>query len=70
MSLDPQARGARLPAVNPGWRWSSWITRRRERWRREREQQLELTASLTHEQRRRSRSGEYVPDLRGARRWC
>ncbi len=69
MNGDPQATSARLPAAVPRWRWSSWITRRRERRQGEMETRLELIASLSTEERRGRQSGEYFPDVRSAWRW-
>ena len=69
MRGDPRTLSIRSVVVLPSRRWSTWIMRSTRRPRRSREERLELIERLSHEKRRRLRSGEYVPDLRLEHRW-
>lgn len=70
MRGDPQAAGARLLAVLPGRRWSSWsesIARKR---RVTAQKRIETIARLEAEERAARRSGRYVAEAAYlGRRW-
>ena len=59
-----EAAGARLRAVTPGRRWSTWLEDAREKRRRTAFERLEVIERLAFERRRAARSGEHAPDLR------
>lgn len=67
MRGNPQAANARLLAVVPGRRWSTWLEDTREKRRRAAFERLELIERLAFERRRATRSGEPAPDLRRLR---
>lgn len=62
-----QAAGARLRAVTPGRRWSTWLEQTMQRRRQRGAERLEVIERLQREQREARRSAWYGPDLRG--RW-
>lgn len=64
MRGQSQAAGARLHAVMPDRRWSTWLEEIRQRRRRAGVEQLEVIARLEAERRRTRRAGEHVPELR------
>ena len=69
MRGDLRIVSMRSVVVLPGQRWSSWIMRPTRRPRRSREDQLEMLARLSSDERRSRRSGEYVPDPGSELRW-
>jgi hypothetical protein len=70
MRGDPQVAGARvLPTISRRG-WNAWIADVKRRRRRLREEQLEVIARLSAEERRSRRAGEYVRDTASSRRWC
>ena len=62
-----QAVSARLLAIAPGRRWSTWLEHTKQTRAHRRGEQLELIERLDAEQRRARRAGEYAPDLRPLR---
>jgi len=60
MRGDPQAAGARLLAVLPGRRWSSWSARIERKPRITAEERIEIIARLQAEERAARRSARYV----------
>lgn len=57
MSGDPQAARARLSAGVPALPWSIRVERMKERWRRSREETLEVMVRMKAEERRARQAG-------------
>jgi hypothetical protein len=70
MRGDPQAAGARLLAVLPGRRWSSWSEPIERRPRVTAKERIQTIARLEAEERAARRSGRYVAEAAYlGRRW-
>jgi len=70
MRGDPQAAGARLLAVLPGRRWSSWSAPIERKPRVTAQERAETIARLESEERAARRSGRYVAEAAYlGRRW-
>ena len=70
MRGQPQAAGARLLAVLPGRRWSSWSVPARRRPRLTAEERIVIIERLQAEERAARRSGRYVAEAAYlGRRW-
>jgi len=70
MRGDPQAAGARLLAVLPGRRWSSWSASLERKPRIAAEERIEIIERLQAEERAARRSGRYVAEAAYlGRRW-
>ena len=69
MRGDPQAAGARLLAVLPGRRWSSWSAPIERKARLTAEERVENIARIAAEERADQRSGRYVAKDAYLGRW-
>ncbi|HUJ34494.1 MAG TPA: hypothetical protein VLW51_04740 [Solirubrobacteraceae bacterium] len=70
MRGQPQAAGARLLAVLPGRRWSSWSSPIEQKPPVTAEERIETIARLQAEERAARRSGRYVAEAAYlGRRW-